>query len=135
MLDWPLPVRWALTGAFFCFVNWLMLAPGETFEDIHVFLAHQDKLAHLGIFLSLALLVHWSLPPAYRGGWRRVAAIGALVGYAGSVELAQPLLTRASRQYERLDLVCNFVGVAAGWLLFGAMAARSQDRVGEDRTA
>jgi len=135
ILDCPQWARWFVTATFFCFLNWLMLAPAGTFRNIHVFLAQQDKITHLVIFLLLALLVHWSLPPAFRAGWRRVAVIGALVVYAGSIELAQPLLTKTGRKFERWDMVCNFAGVAAGWLLFGVLATRSPGRVGEDRTA
>jgi len=126
ILDVPQWARWGVTGTFFGFLNWLMLAPAQTFNTIHLFLAQQDKIAHLGIFLTMALLVHWSLPPAFRAGWRRVAVIGAMLAYGASIELAQPLLTRASRGFERLDLICNVAGIAGGWLLFAALAASRQ---------
>lgn len=136
LLEWSAGARWALTAAFFVGVNWLLLAPSKSFREVHVFLAHQDKLAHAGIFLGLALLVRWSLG-AGRGGavvgaiavgrgagrvpwasWVVWAAFAALLCYAASIECFQPLLKRNGRSFEWLDMASNFAGVVAGWLVY-----------------
>ncbi len=124
-LDWPGPARWGATLSFFCAVNWMLLAPAKTFRDLHVLLACQDKIAHAAIFLTLALLVRWSLPAAWAGGWQRAAVLGAVALYAGSIELFQPLLAKAGRQFEWLDMASNFSGAGAGWLLGGLLVARA----------
>lgn len=127
VLNWPGWTRWAATLFFLTLVNWLLLAPAGVFRDIHVFLAFQDKIAHGVLFLLLALLVSWSLPAwgssGFSGAVRlRLAVLAALVLYAGSMEVFQPLLAGSGRQFEWLDMACNFSGVCAGWLLFPKMA-------------
>jgi len=114
--NWPSWARRILTLSFLALVNWLMLAPAGVFRGIHVFLAHQDKIAHFGIFLTLAFLVRWSLN---RERIVQAAVFVALVIYAGSIEVFQPLLTKMSRGFEWLDLVSNYVGIFTGWYLFG----------------
>ena len=135
-LNWPGWARWTLTLSFLALVNWLLLAPAGVFRGVHIFLAQQDKIAHCGIFLMLAFLIRWSLPMAsessplalHHNGMRavvnkerivQIVVFAALVIYAGSIEVFQPLLTKTSRGFERLDLVSNYVGMCAGWLLFG----------------
>lgn len=130
VFNWPGWARWTLTLSFLALINWVLFAPALVFKDVHVFLAHQDKIAHGTIFLTLALLVLWSLPEwgstKYSGGGRaRLAVLAALVLYAGSMELLQPLLAGSGRQFEWLDMACNFSGVCAGWLLFPKVAVES----------
>ena len=125
-LDWPGTARWAVTFSFFAAVNWLLLAPAQTFHDIHVFLACQDKIAHASIFLTLSLLVRWSSPAAWWRGWVQAVVLGALALYAGTIEVFQPLLTKAGRYFEWLDMASNFAGVIAGWVGAGALAVREQ---------
>lgn len=149
--NWPGWARWTMTLSFLILVNWMLLAPAGIFKGIHVFLAHQDKIAHFGIFLVLAFLVRWSLPVGFesssiphgpRGmraalnGERIVQTVVfvALVIYAGSIEVFQPLLTRTDRGFEWLDLASNYVGVCAGWLLFGSVVVAPLDGMERDTT-
>lgn len=116
-LNWPAPARRIVAGAFIVFVNWLLLAPSTTFRDVHVFLAHQDKLAHLGIFGILAGLVRWSIPALWGKGWKRFALVMALLAYGVSSECAQLLLPSLGRSFEWADLLCDSIGIALGlWL-------------------
>ncbi len=121
LFDWPIQARWAVTLVFIVLVNLLLLAPARVFSGVHNLLAHQDKIAHVAIFLTLALLVRWSLPGESRRGWLQGAVLAALLVYAGSIEVCQPLLTRAGRVFEWLDMACNYAGVCSGWLLFGGL--------------
>lgn len=128
VFNWPGWARWTATLSFLALVNWMLLAPSAVFQDVHVWLAFQDKLAHGSIFLTLALLVRWSLPQGggaelAGAGGLRLAAFAALALYAGSIEIFQPLLAGAGRRFEWLDLASNFSGVCAGWLLFARIAA------------
>lgn len=123
ILNWPARWRRAVALCFFAAVNWMLLAPSGAFREIHLFLAHEDKLAHGSIFLALAWLVRWSMPSRYGRGWQRFAALVSLGLYAGATETLQPLLAGAGRQFEWLDLASNFTGLAAGWMLLGAMIA------------
>ena len=131
LLDWPGWARLALLAAFFALVNWMIFAPASSFKDVHEFLEHQDKIAHGAIFLALACLTRWSLPGAAARGrgdaWLRYAAPAALVLYASSAELLQPLLGGEGRTFEWLDLAFNVCGSAAGWLFFGVALAREGD--------
>lgn len=122
--NWPAWARWAVMLSFLTFVSWLLLAPAGVFRGVHVFLAHQDKIAHGLIFLTLALLVRWSLPGEYGRGWPQLAIITLLVLYAGSIEALQPMVGGSGRTFERLDLVSNFAGLCTGWLLFGRAIIR-----------
>jgi hypothetical protein len=128
LLNWPGWARLVVLAGFFVALNWMILAPASTFEDVHQFLAHQDKIAHGAIFLTLAWLVRWSLPEgaAREGvdGWLRCGVPAALVLYACSIEVFQPLLAGKGRQFEWLDLASNITGVCSGWLLFGGAIAR-----------
>jgi len=122
-LNWPAQARWAVTLSFLTLVNVLLLSPAAAFKSIHVFFAHQDKIAHGLIFLTLALLVRWSLPGECGRGRPRLALIASLALYAGSIEVFQPFLAGYGRTFEWLDLVSNFAGVSAGWLFFGVAVA------------
>jgi len=125
-LNWPGWARRALTLAFFVGMNWLLLTPSDTFRKIHRFFAHEDKVAHAGIFLALAFLLRWSLPAR---GWRGAlgrAALAALFVYAAGIETFQPLIGGKGRVFEWSDMASNFAGTFAGWLLF-AWAAVAGD--------
>jgi hypothetical protein len=122
-LNWPPRARWAVTLLFTALVTWLMLAPDDLFSDVQDILQYEDKLVHGALFLTLALLVRWSLPKAGGRGLSGAAVLALLVVYAGSIEVFQPLLTMADRQFEWLDLVSNYAGLCAGWLLMGLLAA------------
>lgn len=121
-MNWPAWSRWLVTLSFLTLVNWMLLAPAGIFRRIHLVLAHQDKVAHALIFLTLAMLVRWSLPEAWEKGRLRVALVVALVLYASSVELLQPLVAGSGRLFEWLDMASNFVGLGVGWALFGKVA-------------
>ena len=129
LLNWPGWARLVVLTCFFTAVNWMIFAPASTFEDVHRFLAHQDKIAHGAIFLVLAWLVRWSIPAGEgREGddrWLRFGVPAALVLYACSTELLQPMLGGTGRLFEWPDLASNIAGVCSGWLLFGwAIAGR-----------
>jgi hypothetical protein len=130
LLNWPGWSRLAVLAGFFAAVNWMIFAPASTFDDVHTFLAHQDKIAHFAIFLTLAWLARWSLPgAAARGrshGWLRYGAPAALALYACSTEVLQPLIAGMGRQFEWLDLASNLTGVCSGWLFFGAAIAGAE---------
>jgi len=128
LLNWPWWSRLAVTSSFFAAVNWMIFAPASTFKDVHQFLAIQDKIAHGGIFLTLSSLVRWSLPggTAARAGvdgWLRFGVPAALVLYACSTEVLQPLVGGMGRTFEWLDMASNIAGLCAGWLLFGTAIA------------
>ena len=118
LLNWPGWSRLAVTACYFAVLNWLIFAPARTFRDIHEYFANQDKIVHCAIFLTLACLVRWSFPGgANRGGgswWVRFGVPAALVLYACSTEVLQPLIGGEGRQFEWLDMAGNVVGVCSG---------------------
>lgn len=122
-LNWPGWSRRLVAACFFALVNWLMLAPAGAFRNVHVFLAHQDKIAHFGIFLALAMVVSWSLPAGWGRGWPQAAAQALLTLYAGAIEVLQPLLAGSGRVFEWLDMACNLAGIGVALLLFRFLAA------------
>ena len=132
LLNWPIRARRIAASLYFLALNWLMLAPAKTFEEVPEFFPHEDKLVHGGVFLALAFLVRWALAANDRRvrGWQWVLA--ALLLYAGSIEALQPLIGGAGRQFEWLDMACNVAGAGSGWLLYGlvrkyhARVSRSQ---------
>jgi len=117
LLNWPPLARRIVTLAFFCFLNWLLLAPAETFRDVHVFLSHQDKLAHFVIFAVMAGLSRWSVPIGLTTGrWRPVLLL-TLLAYGTAAESFQPLMAAAGRTFQWMDLLMNWTGAVAGvWL-------------------
>jgi hypothetical protein len=131
-LDWPAWARWVVTLAYAGLVSWLMFAPAATFREVHVWLAHQDKLAHLGIFLLLAALVRWSIPAAFERTRLRFSFLLALGAYAALIETLQPLVGGAGRAFEWGDMASNYGGVAAGWALMGWMVLGSVEECCED---
>jgi VanZ family protein len=125
-LDWPGLARWSVTLAYVVLVNWLLLAPGKTFRDIHLVLAYQDKVAHFGIFCVLTGLFCWSLPGAH-GTWRkRILILLAMVGYGVAIECIQPLIPNSGRTFEWLDLLLDGIGVAAGLLACECLARQER---------
>lgn len=123
-LNWPARARLTLAVAYFALLNGMLLAPSESFEDVELF-PYEDKAVHLAVFLGLAWLVRWAVPGRFGFGARAPAVAAALVVYAFGIEALQPLLTGGDRQFEWLDLASNYAGLAAGWLLFAAAAARA----------
>ena len=122
-LDWPAWPRRLTTALFFLGLNWLLLAPTSTFEEIQELLPHQDKIVHTCLFLTLAFLVRWSTEVRDQRVRRRYWVAAALVLYAGAIEALQPVLGGVGRTFEWLDLASNFAGVCSGWLLFGTAVA------------
>jgi VanZ family protein len=125
-LDWPASARRTATLAFLLFMNWLLLAPARTFSDVHIFLSHQDKIAHCGIFAALAGLVRWSVPAGWGKGRQRAAVILTLLFYGAAIECVQPLLPGAGRTFEWLDLLMDFIGVGMGVWLCERLARQDQ---------
>ncbi len=116
-LNWPAKGRRAVTLLFLVLINWLLLAPAGTFREVHVFLSHQDKIAHFGMFGILTGLARWSAPATWSQGWRRPVFILALVAYGLATDCLQLLLPSLGRNFEWLDLASDAVGVAFGlWL-------------------
>ncbi len=132
LLNWPGWSRLVMLVCFFAALNWMIFAPAGTFKDVHRFLAHQDKIAHCAIFLTLAWLVRWSLPgdAVLEGatGWQRYGVPAALVLYACSTEVLQPLIGGSGRTFEWLDMASNLTGICTGWLLFNGAIAGTKDR-------
>jgi len=128
LLNWPGWSRLVVLACFFAALNWMIFAPANTFEEVPPYFAHQDKIAHGAMFLVLALLVRWSFPAgAARQGvdhWLRYGVPAALVLYACSTEVLQPLIGGKGRQFEWLDMASNIAGICSGWLLFGGAIAR-----------
>jgi hypothetical protein len=124
-LNWPGWLRLTAAAVYFATVNWLLLAPASTFDSIGLRFPYEDKVVHFGMFAGLALLARWSAPERFGLPGRRLAVAAALVVYACAIEALQPSLTHFDRQFEWLDMACNFTGVVAGWLLFGLVAARA----------
>ena len=114
-----LRVRRLAASLYFLALNWLLLAPAETFEALPELFPHEDKIVHGGVFLVLAFLVRWAATAGDRRvrGWRWVLA--AVLLYAGSIEALQPLIGGAGRRFEWLDLASNVAGAGCGWLLCG----------------
>lgn len=123
-LNWPASLRRAVTLAFFALMNWVLLAPASTFRDVHLFLSHQDKLAHLGIFGILTGLVRWSIPSVWGKGKMRFVLILALVAYGAAIECMQPLMPNAGRTFEWGDLLLDGVGVILGVLVCEILARK-----------
>jgi hypothetical protein len=124
-LDWPIRARRAVAASFLALLTVLLLAPASAFEDVDRLFPHQDKLVHVAVFLTLALLVRWALPGECARRRVQSAALAALALYAASVEALQPALTSGQRLFEWADLASNGVGLLAGWRLFKAtLAAR-----------
>lgn len=117
LLNWPPVARRLVTLAFFCFLNWLLLSPAETFRNVHLFLSNQDKLAHLLIFAVMAGLSRWSIPQAWAEGRWRPCLLLTLLAYGTAVESFQPLLAAAGRAFQWADLLMNWTGSFAGvWI-------------------
>ncbi|MEI6970282.1 MAG: VanZ family protein [bacterium] len=102
-LNWPVPARCLTTFAVLVFTSWLFLAPGDTFQDVHVFLSQQDKIAHFGIFCLLAGLIRWSIPADWGQGGRRLILAAALLGYGAAIECVQLLIPELGRSFEWMD--------------------------------
>lgn len=117
-LNWPGWARLVATLSFLAQLNWMLLAPSDVFDATPELLPHQDKIAHLGLFLVLALLVRWSLPARFPERSSSLIVLVLLVLYAGSIEVLQPLLS-SSRTFDWLDMAGNFTGVCGGWVLYG----------------
>jgi hypothetical protein len=130
-LNWPWWARFVVLLLFFGLVNWLIFAPASTFKSVYRFFAHEDKVVHAGIFLTLAFLVRWSFPAgAVRDrfdGWLRYGVPLTLLVYACSTEVLQPLIGGSGRGFEWLDMASNVTGLSTGWLLFGAAVAGAND--------
>jgi VanZ family protein len=117
-LNWTAPARRAATLAFLILMNWLLLAPATSFQDVPRFSSHQDKIAHFAIFGTLATLALWSVPCAWGKGWRRVFFILALVAYGAAIEVIQPLIPNAGRSFESMDILWDCIGITAGLWCF-----------------
>jgi len=117
--DWSPRARRLAVSLYFLVINWLMLAPSATFEDVPELFPQKDKVVHCALFLALAFLVRWATAAGGRRvpGWRRVVA--ALLLYAVAIETLQPLIGGAGRTFDWLDMACNVAGVGFGWLLYG----------------
>jgi VanZ family protein len=113
-MNWPATPRRIVTLAFFVLMNWLFLAPASTFQDVHVFLSHQDKLVHFGIFNMLAGLVWWSVPAPCGRGTPGTVLVLALLAYGAGIECLQPLMPGAGRTFEWIDLLLDAAGVVLG---------------------
>lgn len=125
-LNWPATPRRTVTLVFLVFFNWLFLAPASTFRDVHLFLSHQDKLAHFGIFGILTGLVRWSIPAPWGEGKTRVGMILALLAYGAGIECLQPFMPGAGRTFEWTDLLLDAVGVFMGILVCEYLARQEQ---------
>ena len=120
-LDWPIRARRLAAFLYFLALNWLLLAPAKTFEEVPELFPHEDKIVHGGVFVALALLVRWAMTS---NGWRvrgRNGVVAALLFYAMAIEVLQPLIGGAGRQFDWLDLACNVAGIGCGWLLYGML--------------
>lgn len=122
-LDWPGYARRTAAAAFLALLTWALVVPASAFEDVVHLFPHQDKLAHGGMFLALALLMRWALPEKWGYDRRRMAVLAVLTLYAASMEVLQSLGTASGRTFEWLDMACNQAGLFAGWALFPAAAA------------
>jgi VanZ family protein len=124
LLNWPWRFRLALVVGYFAGINWLIFTPADTFNSVQDFLPFQDKIAHLGLFLTLTLLVRWSLPARWEGRRASPVVPAALLVYAAALEVFQPLLS-TSRTFEWSDMACNVAGVLLGWALYGRFVRRA----------
>jgi VanZ family protein len=87
--------------------TWLFLSPSPPGADVSI--PFFDKLAHLGLFLILALLARRAYPAQPAWG-----AFAALVFYGASIELAQG---RIGRGMDVLDLAADGLGAASAFLV------------------
>ena len=113
-LNRPGWTRWAATITFLALMNWLLLVPSKSFENVPVFLSYQDKIVHGMIFAALAGLIRWSIPGVWGKGWRRAVVIVALAAYGAGIECIQPLIPQAGRMFEWMDLLLDCVGIGVG---------------------
>ncbi len=126
-LNWPVSARRMMAVTFWLFMNWLLLAPAKTFQEVQVLFVHQDKLAHLGIFGVLTGLVRWSIPSTWGMGYRRLLLIFTLFSYGVATELGQLLITSLGRNFEWIDLLMDFIGIILGVWLCERLALRETD--------
>jgi hypothetical protein len=118
-LDWPIRARRLAASLYFLALNWLLLAPAKTFEEVPELFPHEDKIVHGGVFLALAILARWAMTS---DDWRvrgRHWVVAALLFYAMAIEALQPLIGGEGRQFDWLDMGCNVAGAGFGWLLCG----------------
>jgi len=125
-LNWPARSRWIMTFAFWALVNVLLFAPAGNFPKVRLFPAFQDKIGHLALFGTLALLVRWSIPNRWGKGWRGVVVILVLAVYGAGTECIQPGIPNAARTFEWADIMMDCIGVVAGMWMCGRLA-RSKD--------
>ena len=131
-LDWPIRARRLAASLYFLALNWLLLAPAKTFEQVPELFPHEDKVVHGGLLLTLAFLVRWAMAARDGRVWRWHWVFAALLLFAGSIEVLQPLIGGEGRQFEWLDMASNLAGASSGWLLYGlvgeyhAAGSRSQ---------
>lgn len=119
-LNWPAPARRLTTFGVFVFSNWLFLTPAGMFQDVHVFLSHQDKISHFGILGMLAGLIRWSIPADWGQGRRSQILAGLLIGYGAAIECVQLLLPELGRSFEWMDLLMDALGILTGlWVCVG----------------
>ncbi|MEI8140992.1 MAG: VanZ family protein [bacterium] len=113
-LNWPAYARRTVTFAFILLVNWMLLSPAKTFEDVQVFFKYQDKLVHFGMFAVLAGLLRWSIPDPWGRGGKRIALILALIAYGATTECVQLLMPGLGRSFEWMDMCMDGIGVILG---------------------
>jgi VanZ family protein len=123
-LNWPASARRSVTLGFLILINWLLLAPAGTFREVHIFLSHQDKIVHFGMFGLLTGLARWSIPAPWGQGWKRPVFILSLVSYGLATECLQLLMPSLGRNFEWSDLACDAIGIAFGLWLCERLARR-----------
>lgn len=126
-LNWSAPARRLSTFAVLVFANWLFLAPAGNFQDVHVFLSHQDKIAHFGIFGLLTGLIRWSIPADWGQGRRRLILAGVLIGYGAAIECIQLLLPAFGRSFEWMDLLMDIIGIVTGMWACGRLSCSTAE--------
>lgn len=110
-----------MTALFWVFMDWLLLAPAQTFSHVGTLLPYQDKIVHLVSFGILTMLVRWAIPNPWGRGWQAGGVILALSAYGVGAECIQALVPSLGRSFEWTDIMVDCIGVVAGMWLCGRL--------------
>lgn len=107
-----LSLLWAIIILILC------LMPGKDLPGIDIF--QFDKIAHLGVYIILSLLMHYGWRKQSSFSWfHKQTVLKILVltaSYGFMVEVLQGALT-VDRQFDLLDAIANATGAVIGSLI------------------
>ncbi|MDX1478808.1 MAG: VanZ family protein [Saprospiraceae bacterium] len=113
-------------GLWGAMVVTLSLLPGETAGRLGVLnVPHADKIAHLGVYLILAVLMLHGFARMRAATRKQDLVITVMTGMAlGLVLEGMQHLVGAERHFEVLDIIANFIGTLSGSAMFNVLLKR-----------